>query len=367
MKRPFFLLIKPASYLCNLHCDYCFYLCKEEIYHKTSNLKMSDEVLKRVIKSYMKTDQIQYNICWQGGEPMVMGLSFYQQVIEYEKQFAYNNSIIANALQTNATLLDDEWSAFLEKYHFLVGVSLDGDAQTHDKYRRTIDDQGTHEKVIKAIELLNKYHVDHNLLVLVNSSNVDKPETLYTYLKKQKTPYLQFTPCVEFDKNGNLMPYAITGKQWGRFLCDIFDLWIKEDVGKIFIRQFDAVLENMYYGNCSMCTMNNNCSQYFVVEHNGDVYPCDFFVEEKKKLGNIMENTWEELLQKKAFLDFGDMKSNYHISCAMCSYVDYCQGDCLKNRYYHTEESDNLSWLCDGWKMFYQHTLPIFRQFVRRT
>lgn len=365
--KSFSLLIKPASYLCNLNCDYCFYLCKEDLYQDKTALKMSDEVLERIMQLYMESEQTQYNICWQGGEPAIMGLPFYEQAIGYQIKYARKGSVIANALQTNGTLLDDKWAKFLKAYQFLVGVSLDGPASMHDKFRRDAQNKGSHQAVLTGLENLKKRDVACNLLTLVNSDNVYHPREVYTYLKNQGYSHIQFTPCVEFDINKKRKPYAITAEQWGSFLCEVFDIWIKEDVGSISIRHFDAVLEQMIYGTCSICTMGSVCNQYLVIEHNGDVYPCDFFVEEKRKLGNIMTNTWEELLSQKTFLEFGQYKQQSHITCAMCPYIAYCHGDCLKNRFYSSEESDNKSWLCEGWKMFFKHALPILQKLVTST
>lgn len=361
--KPFFLLIKPCSYDCNLHCDYCFYLCKDELYNRNS-IRMSDEILETVMQKYLATDQQQYNICWQGGEPTLMGLDFYKKAVSYQCKYAKKNSIIANALQTNAVILNDEWCDFLHKYRFLVGVSLDGPADIHNRYRKTITGKDSYNMVISGLNALKHNKVEYNILTLVNSSNVKKPLALYRYLKSQCTNYIQFTPCVEFDNNGKLLPYAITGEQWGKFLCTIFDEWVHEDIGVISIRTFDAVLETLLYGNCSMCTMKENCNQYFVIEHNGDVYPCDFFVEKDFYLGNIMHNSWEELLENKKFLKFGKQKQIWHSSCNFCPYINFCQGDCQKNRYYGNFESVHLSWLCTGWKMFYRHAIPVLQQII---
>lgn len=363
--RPFSLLIKPASYLCNLQCDYCFYLCKENLYQDKANLKMKDDVAEHMMKMYMESEQAQYNICWQGGEPALMGLAFYQKAVNYQMKYAKKGARIANALQTNATLLDAQWAKFLKAYQFLVGVSLDGPFAMHDKFRQNMQKEGSHKAVIAGLNHLKQERVACNILTLVNSYNVHHPKEVYTYLKKQGVSYLQFTPCVEFDQAQKRKPYAITGEQWGSFLCAIFDMWLQEDVGKIAIRHFEAIIEQMVYGTCSICTMGTTCNQYLVIEHNGDVYPCDFFVEEKRKLGNIMINSWEELFTQKAFIEFGQYKQKWHVTCAMCPYVAYCHGDCLKNRFYCSEESDNKSYLCEGWRMFFKHALPSLQKLIK--
>ncbi|MEG2354067.1 MAG: anaerobic sulfatase maturase [Clostridium sp.] len=360
--KEFFLLIKPASSDCNLKCSYCFYLDKKDLYLEQSCHRISEEVLDKLISSYLERDQKQYNISWQGGEPSLMGTEFFKKVTELEMKYGQKGKFMANAFQTNGTLITDELAKHLKKFRFLVGVSLDGNAEMHDYYRKTIDNRGSHTDVMNGIDILDKNNVKYNILTLVNSSNVKKGKELYNYFKKEGFSYQQYTPCVEFDKEGNILEFTITAKEWGAFLSEIFDEWLKTDVNKVSIRLFDSILSSLIYKKNNICSMEDNCSKYFVVEHNGDVYPCDFFVEEKRKLGNIMDNTWDELLSKDEYILFGKEKSRWNNKCNRCSYLNLCLGDCLKHRYKEGKDAKELSYLCEGWKMFYKHSLPRFKK-----
>jgi len=317
---------------------------------------MSDSVLERVIKTYMETQQPAYSICWQGGEPTLMGVDFFSKAIEFQKKYGSSGARISNSVQTNATLITDKMAALFARYKFLVGCSLDGPEEIHNKYRRTAKGKPTHEDVIKGIETLKNNNVQFNVLTLVSKANIDKASEVYRYLKKMGIVYHQYIPCVEFDEDNKLLPFAITGEEWGDFLCDIFDSWYPEDRFSVSVRNFDSILSKKIDNIIDVCVMNDNCCQYFVVEHNGDIYPCDFFVEKPLRLGNIMENSWEEMIHSPAYLDFGAQKKHWNGKCTACDYLELCAGDCLKNRTYGGNPSQNLSWLCPGWKQFFGYT-----------
>ena len=288
--KPFSLLIKPASADCNLRCEYCFYIDHlEEGKHAP---RMSDEILELLIKGYMSTNQDNnYSFGWQGGEPTLMGLKFFEKVIELQKKYGPPGAAVSNGLQTNGTLITEEMANFFGKYKFLLGVSLDGPAYLHDYYRKTLGQTPTHSLVMRGIEVLKKHNVEFNILILVNNKTVKKSREIYQYLKAQGFFYHQYIPCVEFDNNNKPHNYSITGKEWGTFLCELFDEWIKEDMKKISIRLFDSILEYLVYGQYNVCYMQNNCCQYFVVEYDGNVYPCDFFVRKDLLIGNVKTGT----------------------------------------------------------------------------
>jgi uncharacterized protein len=359
--KPFSLLVKPTSADCNLRCTYCFYLKKSQLYPDSTKHRMSDEVLEKMISSYLATDQPVYAFGWQGGEPTLMGLEFFKKVVALQEKYGAGK-VISNSLQTNGTLLDDTFAQFLAKYKFLVGISLDGGADIHNTYRNRIDQSGSHEAVIKGIECLERNKVDYNVLTLVNSANVGRAKEVYQYLCDMGIHYHQYIPCTEFDDQGNLLPFAITGEQWGQFLCELFDEWIKRDAYKVSIRAFDAIINFMVNGSYSVCHMAGNCCQYFVVEYNGDIYPCDFFVEEEKKLGNLFDHTWDELQKSDKYYEFGQKKTEWNSICSSCRHLTYCSGDCLKHRIYSGNSPDNMSWLCSGWKAFYDHALPTIKE-----
>lgn len=356
---PFSLLIKPASADCNLRCDYCFYLDKKSIYPRQAKHRMTDEVLERMVSSFLATDQPNYSFGWQGGEPTLMGVDFFRRVTELQQKYGHPGAQISNGLQTNATLIDDEFAAHLGKYRFLVGVSLDGPQEVHDKYRLYSDGRGSHADVMRGIRSLRKHGVEFNVLVLVSKSNVNRPREIYNYLKDQGFYYQQYIECVEFDDRGSLMPYAIEPEEWGEFLCAVYDEWSNEDTYRVSIRRFDSIVGKMVDGAVRACNMGENCRQYFVVEHNGDIYPCDFFVEPRLLLGNVMKDRWETLHRHPLYQEFGKRKQLYAQECRECQFLDFCHGDCPKNRMRPpSPDPRQLSHLCRGWKMFYKHALP---------
>ncbi len=359
--KPFSLLVKPASADCNLRCTYCFYLEKKELYPDLPRLRMSDETLEKMISSYMGIPMQQYSIGWQGGEPTLMGLDFFKKVVQLQQKYGRPGAMVSNGLQTNGTLIDDEWAQFLAKYKFLVGVSLDGMEEVHNHYRKYGSNKGSHADVLRGIEALKRNNVDFNILTLVNNISVKKPLDIYNYLKDKGFYFQQFIECLEFDKNGELYPYSVKAEEWGKFLCDIFDEWYKEDTRKISIRLFDAVLNKLVNGNIVCCPMGNDCRHYFVVEHNGDIYPCDFYVQDDLKLGNINTGEWQNFAEHEKYDEFGLAKAQMAPQCKECEFLFLCQGDCQKNRYAKTDEN-GLSLLCPAIKMFYKHTMPRFKE-----
>jgi len=363
--RPFSLLVKPASADCNLCCDYCFYLSRAGLYPETKKHRMSDAVLERLIKTYMGTAQDVYSIYWQGGEPTLMGTEFFETVVEFQKKYGSAGNRVSNCVQTNATLMTDKMGALFAAYKFLVGCSLDGPPQIHNQYRRTADKRPSYKEVIKGIDILKRHHVPFNILTLVTQANVDQAHKIYHYLKRLGIFYHQYIPCVEFDAKGNLLPFAITGEQWGRFLCGVFDAWYPKDVSSVSVRNFDAILSKKVDGINDVCVMGDNCCQYFVVEHNGDIYPCDFFVEKPLKIGNIMETSWEEMMHSPAYLEFGTQKKQWNEKCVTCDHLELCAGDCLKNRTYAANPPQNISWLCPGLTAFFNHTQTPFNTLTK--
>ncbi|MHA1721145.1 MAG: anaerobic sulfatase maturase [Promethearchaeota archaeon] len=358
--KSFSLLIKPASADCNLRCEYCFYI--DHIKESNPHPRMSDHILEKVIASYMATSQEElYSFGWQGGEPLLMGLDFFKKVVDFQKKYGKKGVIVANGIQTNGTLITDEMARFFSQYKFLLGVSLDGPASIHDKYRKSISSKPTHALVLKGIEKLQKYNVEFNILTLVNSEVVKNPLLVYNYLKSQKFYYHQYIPCVEFDSTGKPLSYSITGEDWGNFLCAIFDEWKKKDTRLVSIRLFDSIIDHLIFGRYILCQMGTTCEQYFVVESNGDVFPCDFFVQDDLKLGNVLNNSWEDFLRSDIFHKFGREKENWGKECQICPFLEFCHGDCQKHRMgIVTSKSMNTSVLCKGWKKFYAHTLPEF-------
>ncbi len=360
LMRPFMLLIKPASADCNLRCDYCFYLEKCHLFSETKRHRMTDAILQRLIRGYLLTDQPVYSFAWQGGEPTLMGLDFFRRVTELQMRHGRDGSSVSNGLQTNATLIDDEMAVHFAQYSFLLGCSLDGPGEIHDKYRRSINDKPSHADVMRGIEALQRNNADFNILVLVSQSNVRRARTVYRYLTDLGFLHHQYIPCVEFDEQGKRQPFAITGREWGEFLCELFDIWSPSDTRVVSIRNFDTIMSKLVNQEATVCTMGCDCRQYFVIEHNGDIYPCDFFVQSDLKLGNVLDTSWEKAQASPVYRDFGVMKSQWNRACEICPHLDLCQGDCIKHRNYMGNEPTNISWLCEGLKTFFQHTRPRF-------
>lgn len=360
--HPFSLLIKPASADCNLRCKYCFYLDRCRLYPDTRTHRMSETVLETMIRTFMQTNQSQYAFGWQGGEPTLMGLNFFRRMTELQQKHGRSGAVVANGVQTNGTLIDEDLARHFADFHFLLGVSLDGPPEVHNRYRRYADGRGSHADVLRGIRLLQQHRVDFNILTLVNDVNVREPVKIYRYLRDQGFLFHQYIECVEFDEDGNLMPFSVQGEAWGDFLCAIFDEWIKTDTRKVSIRLFDSILTLMVDGVTNVCQMGTDCRQYFVVEHNGDVYPCDFFVRPELRLGNVMSDPWESLAASPVYESFGRRKSDCHSNCVACPFLRFCAADCPKNRCADGRESKRLSALCAGWKKFYGHTLDRFEQ-----
>lgn len=363
--QPFSLLVKPAGADCNLRCRYCFYLGKCSLYPETATHRMSDAVLEQMVSSFMRTKQPQHSFGWQGGEPTLMGEPFFKRVTELQQQYGRKGAVVSNGLQTNGTLITDELAAHLARYNFLVGVSVDGPAAIHDRNRITADGRPSHAKVWEGIERLKQASVDYNVLTLVNHDNVRDPAGLYHYLCDNDVLFHQYIECVEFDRNGDPLTFTVSAEEWGGFLCGIFDEWVKGDTHRVSVRLFDSVLTMMVDGFPNVCQMGTNCCQYLVVEHTGDVYPCDFFVQEDLRLGNVMNDSWEELLASPKYREFGERKHCWNERCAECSYLGFCAGDCQKQRFYGKQDPSQLSWLCAAWKRFYAHAMPTFEELAQ--
>ncbi len=352
----FSLLIKPASWQCNLRCKYCFYLKKKELFN-TPAPAMNDTTLENMIRACCSLENLRiFNFAWQGGEPAVMGLDFYRRAVELQEKYVPKGCSIGNGFQTNGTLLNEDWAKFFRKYNFLLGVSIDGPARFHDANRLTAAGKGSFDRVNEVIKILQRQKVEFNAMVLVNAVNVRHPLEIYEFLLKKKIFFHQYIECVEFDVAGNLRDVSVTGERWGEFLCRLFDRWYEGDVRKVSVRLFDSILHRMVLGRANCCSMGPDCRNYMVVEHDGSVYPCDFNVLEKWKLGNVNYQGFAEMAENPLYRDFGLQKQLRPAACRSCPYLELCQGCCPKNRL----PGSGSSVLCKGWKMFFDHTLDRF-------
>ncbi|MCM8815412.1 MAG: anaerobic sulfatase maturase [Candidatus Omnitrophica bacterium] len=358
--KQFPLLIKPTSSECNSDCLYCFYK-NLSLYRENKLKRMSEETLRTLVEKYLKTEQAQYVFSWQGGEPLLMGLEFYKKVISFQVEFARQGSVIGNGIQSNGYLINDSWADFFSQAKFLVGISVDGPEELHNKFRIAPDGTNSFSLVMNAIKLLHKHNVTFNALTVVSSASAGKAKQIYQFLKGIGSDYHQYIPCVEYARGATRLPWTIDGKQWGHFLCDLFEIWIN-DSNRASIRLFDSIILVLLGRNPGICQMGTSCCQYFVIEHNGDVFPCDFFVRDSTLLGNIMSNDWQDFFDSKIYKNFGIKKSLWHPDCDRCQFVKFCAGDCQKHRISKIHLQKEKSVLCEGWKIFYKKTIPEFKK-----
>jgi uncharacterized protein len=364
-RQAFHVMAKPTGSRCNLDCAYCFFLKKDRLY-PDSSFTMSDEVMEQYIRQTIEAHQVpEVTIAWQGGEPTLMGLDFYRKAVAVEQKYLKPGMRIENTLQTNGVLIDDEWCRFLHDNNFLVGLSLDGPRSHHDAYRR---DQGGHpvfDKVVRAVRLMQQHKVEFNILCTINAVNSQQPLELYRFFRDElKAQYIQFIPIVErANETGDQTGTEITDRsvnpaQYGRFLIEIFDEWVKRDVGKMFVQFFDGVLASHVRGRSSLCILSPTCGEGVALEHNGDVYSCDHFVEPGYLLGNISETPIGELVSSQQQRQFGAAKSDtLPRYCRECEFLFTCHGECPKNRVLTTPDGEpGLNWLCEGLKEFFAHT-----------
>lgn len=367
--RPLYLMAKPAGAACNLRCSYCYYLEKRDLYQGSSQL-MDEETLELFIKEYIEaqtTPEVMF--IWHGGEPLLRPIAFYQRALELQQRYAKGRKI-DNCIQTNATLLTDEWCKFLQKNNFLVGVSIDGPRHMHDALRKTHQGNGSYGDVIRGIRLLAKYHIEWNAMATVNAINVEHPMEFYRFFRDElECRYLQFTPVVErthilegrcrllhgSEPDGVVTPYSVTAKQWGEFLCAIFDEWVHNDVGEMFVQLFDTTLANWVGAPAGVCTMSKYCGQGAAIEHNGDVYSCDHFVFPEYKLGNIHDNSLISMMYGTKQREFGEAKyRSLPKQCRKCRYEFACHGECPRNRFISTADGQHgLNYLCEGYHAFF--------------
>jgi uncharacterized protein len=372
--KPLYVMLKPVGSSCNLACDYCYYLEKTKLYSQNKNRVMSDTLLERFVKEYLESQTMgQVLFTWHGGETLMRPIEFYRKALDLQKKYA-NGRQIDNSIQTNGTLLTDEWCKFFKENNFLVGISIDGPQEFHDEYRRDKMDRPSFIKVMHGIELLKKYDVEFNCMAVVNDYNADYPLEFYRFFKEIGCQYLQFTPIVErinhqpspltlataSEKNADLAPYSIKPKQWGNFLCAIFDEWVREDVGKTFVQIFDSTLANWVGEQPGLCTMAKTCGHAGVMEFNGDVYSCDHFVFPEYKLGNIYSETLTSMMYSDQQLTFGNDKfDKLPRQCRECDMLFACYGECPKNRFVNDRYGEpGLNYLCEGYYHFFSHAAP---------
>ncbi len=357
--RPFNIMCKPVCGVCNLDCSYCYYTMKpSELYPGPHKFHMTDEVLDTYTRQYIDALPTHVDFGWQGGEPLLAGKDFYRKAVGFQRQYGKDGQEIANALQTNGTLLDDEWCEFLAENHFLVGLSLDGPPQWHDSFRRDKKGEPTFHRAWRGIELLRKHNVEHNVLVTLNSVNASHAGDIYRFFVNRDIHYLQFIPILERDGEGNIRPFSCGPEQWGQFLLDVFEQWATRDVGKVSERFLDNVLHTIIYDKASMCCYSERCANAHVLEFNGDLYACDHFVYKQWKVGNIMDRPLLDLVADPLIEEFAQLKCQLPAACVDCEYVKYCRGGCPKHHVPIGTDPDRVNWFCEGYKRFFREALP---------
>ena len=360
----FHVMAKPAGARCNCACDYCFFLKKQRLY-PGSDFRMSDEVLEsyiwQVIEAHRAVNQA--TVAWQGGEPTLMGLDFFRRSIELEKKYAPQGMRIENTLQTNGVLIDEQWCEFLKENNFLVGISIDGPQHLHDSFRRDNAGKSVYGKVLNAIRLMQRYGVEFNILCTINSENSRYPLKVYRFFRDElKASYIQFIPIVERHDSAGRKRAAFTDRsvepwQFGRFMIEIFDEWVTRDVGSTFVLNFDGALAGWMGAAGTVCIFGPTCGLGVVLEHNGDVYSCDHFVEPGYFLGNILKTPLAELVASEKQRKFGrDKKDTLPRTCKECGFLHICNGECPKNRLLTAVDGETgLNYLCAGYKAFFAH------------
>jgi len=365
--QPFTLLIKPSGSDCNIDCQYCFYKARAPEIGQGKQ-RMSDEVLEKLIKDYMGLGFSMAGFSWQGGEPTLMGLDFYRKAVELQKKYGKSGTEIGNALQTNGMLLDEKWCRFLAEAKFLVGISIDGPKELHNRYRVDFAGKGTWDRVMRGLENCREFGVKFNTLTLINNVTAGHPDELFDFFVEQKIQYLQFINCVELDpETGEVTDFSVGPEQYGDFLCRLFDRWFEYGPEKISIRDFDSILSYYVTGRHTICTFDRQCSQYIVVEHDGDCFPCDFFVEPKWKLGNIFETPIEQIASSRKKRDFARGKQSLCNKCLICSCLAICRGGCMKHRVAVGGGNAAVeSYFCQSYKRFIEYTMPRFMQLAAK-
>lgn len=380
-RKHFHLMVKPIGPVCNLRCKYCYYLEKANLYSQvnanTQAYRMSDEVLERYISNYIAsqpTENPRVVFAWQGGEPTLLGIDFFEKAIRLQQKYT-DGRRMENTLQTNGMFITEEWAAFFKKHDFLIGISIDGPQDLHDAYRKNQGGQGSWKRVMESIRLLKKHGVRFNTLTVINRLNAQYPLRVYEFLKKIGSTWMQFIPIQErraTDKSELLRLVAndyegetvvtdesVLPAQWGNFLIQVFDQWVRYDVGKVFVKQFDCALEAWCGYNPTACVLSRYCGDGLVMEHNGDVFTCDHFVYPQFKLGNIKEKSLQEMALSEKQERFGNDKwSTLSAQCKNCKYLQACNGECPKHRFVVNDDGEKVAYLCKGYYAFFDYAAP---------
>ena len=364
--KPLYVMVKPVGAACNLRCKYCYYLEKSKLYPHENSM-MADEMLEHFVREYIGSQTMQNVLfTWHGGEPMLRPVGYYEKVMTLQQKYAGGRNI-DNCLQTNGTLVTDEYAEFFRRNGWLIGVSIDGPREYHDAYRRKANGGASFDEVMRGIDILNRHHVEWNAMAVINRFNGSHPVEFYRFFKEIGCRFIQFTPVVDAARLGELTEYSVAPGQWGEFLCGLFDEWVKEDVGEYFVQIFEATLANWCGVAPGICSLSKYCGHAGVLEHTGDLYSCDHFVYPKYKLGNIKEHTILEMMYSERQRQFGRAKfDTLPQQCRQCKWLFTCYGECPKNRLLKTPEGEpGLNYLCEGYRMYFEHVAPFMERMKR--
>ncbi len=379
------IVAKPTGPACNLNCDYCFYLEKHALYGPGEDYRMPDEVLSAFIRKYIEAQPTPVvEFVWQGGEPTLLGLDFFRRVVELQRPYIGRKSI-TNSLQTNGMLLDDEWCRFLKKHDFMVGISLDGPREIHDRYRHDRAGNGTFDAVLRGLKLLRKHKVEYNVMASVARETARRPLDVYRFFKSEGVEFIQFTPIIERapdasamgqglslaapaalngkEQNTEVTPWTVIPEEYGDFLIAVYEEWVRHDVGKVFVMNFEWAL-NAWLGNPSpVCVHAPQCGRSVVLEHNGDLFACDHYVYPEYRLGNILDDDLARMIEKSLRSGFGVNKESVLPKwCGKCEVLAACRGGCPKHRFAATFQGElGLHYLCAGYKKFFRHIRKYMR------
>lgn len=373
----FHVMAKPIGPICNLNCSYCYYLEKRRLYPETRGFRMSERVLETFVGRYIEAQpSAEITFLWQGGEPSLMGLAFFRRVVALQRQYCPPGKRVNNALQTNGVLLNDAWCEFLRENRFLVGLSLDGPRRLHDRHRLDKRGKPSFDRVMRALKLLRKHGVEFNTLTVVNRDNARHPREVYRFLKAQGSRFIQFIPLVERAGDGETLapppsgaderavtPWSVGPAQFGAFLSTIFDEWVRNDVGRVYVQLFDVQLALWAGLPSELCIHAKSCGEGVVLEHNGDLYACDHYVYPDHRLGNILDHPLEDLARSPQQARFGRAKSQtLPRYCRQCAYLSVCNGGCPKHRFAQAPDGEpGLNYLCPSYKRFFAHIEPDMR------
>ena len=365
MKKPHLgILIKPSSYDCNMACDYCYYRGVERIYGDVQKPRMSLEVMDQVCAQYRDLDPMQIKLGWQGGEPMLMGLDFFRAVIDLETRHARRGDCWGNSLQTNGVLVTDQWCEFFARNHFLIGISVDGPPELNTM-RKFPNGKPAYESAMRAIEMMKGHAVEYNVLVVISTANVEQPEAVFRFLVDNDIHFAQVIPCTEPAGGKVLSEHSITTDQYGEFMTRLFDAWVENDDESFYVRHIDNWLHLFFRLMPECCEYRQDCSNLITIEWNGDVYPCDFFVEQRYRMGNVLEQTLDQMLQERVWRSFVTQAERCPAACRGCEWLWACQGGCARHRMKLGLAPDEASYLCQANKRIFQHVFSRLEELKR--